>query len=352
MEQFDPAVFTNRFPFDTYASRFYTPGLLTRLFPSLSFYTRIFLNTTHWLTSRAKKGLCDDYAWCHASAWILEDVEKTGIRVHVMGLDNFKLDQGPFVIVANHMSTLETYLLPCILRPRFPVTFIVKRSLTTMPFFGAVMRSRDPVVVDRVNPREDLATILREGVARLKNGISIIVFPQSTRTLHIDPKHFNTIGVKLAKKAGVPVVPLALKTDAWGTGKKIKELGKISVNSDVNFRFFPPVRVEGSGHAEHKAILEGITHTLRYWEERQAIKDAGKTPPPIIEEGWHFPEVERRSSAESPEETENASAPEAIVEAVAGTKTETKDEPAKDNAAPETAPETSAETTPDPKSEA
>ncbi len=293
MEQFDPGILLNRFPKDTYVSPFFVPGLFTRTFPSLSFYARIFLGTTHWLTSRAAKGLCDDAAWCYASAWILEDVERTGIRVHVTGLDHFNAVKGPCVIVANHMSTLETYLLPCMLRPRFPVTFIVKRSLVEMPFFGAVMRSRDPVVVDRKNPREDLATILREGCDRLSRGISVIVFPQSTRTLHIDPKHFNTIGVKLARKANVPVVPLALKTDAWGAGRKIKELGKIRPDNDVIFRFFPPVTVEGSGHAEHKAILEAISSTLHYWEWRQKEKDEGRQVPPLLDPDFTLPTIER-----------------------------------------------------------
>lgn len=308
MEPFDPAYMLNRFPGDDYVSPFYAPDFVTDRFPSLSFYTRIFLRTTHWLTSRAAKGQCDDYAWCYASAWILEEAEKTGMRVHVTGLENFAKDRGPYVIVANHMSTLETYLLPCILRPRFPVTFIVKRSLTTMPFFGHVMRSRDPVVVDRVNPREDLSTILREGCARLAKGISIVVFPQSTRMDHIDPRHFNSIGVKLARKADVPVVPLALKTDAWGVGRKIKELGKIRPESDVLFRFFPPLRVKGSGHAEHRAILEAITDTLNYWVRRQKLKDEGMPVPPILDPDFVLPAVATEPVSEPARHAEESEA--------------------------------------------
>ena len=103
------------------------------------------------------------------------------------------------------------------------------RTLTTyMPFFGPVMCSRDPIVVGRTNPREDLAAVLEGGLERLKKGISIIVFPQHTRSREFNPQMFNSIGVKLAKKAGVPIVPLALKTDAWGQGKKIKELGPVT----------------------------------------------------------------------------------------------------------------------------
>ena len=164
-----------------------------------------------------------------------ELIERVGCPVSIEGMENISATRGPCVFVANHMSTLETFMLPGIIRPHRAVTFVMKKSLVTLPFFGAVMRSRDPIVVGRTNPREDLTAVLEGGVERLKKGISIIVFPQSTRTPDFDPQHFNTIGVKLARKAGVPVVPLALKTDAWGTGKKLKELGPIKSGLPVRY---------------------------------------------------------------------------------------------------------------------
>ena len=53
----------------------------------------------------------------------------------------------------------------------------------------------------------------------LKKIISVWVFAQTTRELLLDPKKFNTLGIKLAKRARVPVIPVAVKTDAWGMGK-------------------------------------------------------------------------------------------------------------------------------------
>ena len=190
-------------------------------FPALRFYSSLLAGPVFWLCRRAAKGLCDDSAWVHASLRVTELIERVGCPVSIEGMENISATRGPCVFVANHMSTLETFMLPGIIRPHRAVTFVMKKSLVTLPFFGAVMRSRDPIVVGRTNPREDLTAVLEGGVERLKKGISIIVFPQSTRTPDFDPQHFNTIGVKLARKAGVPVVPLALKTDAWGTGKKL-----------------------------------------------------------------------------------------------------------------------------------
>ncbi len=283
----------NRFPGDSYESPGKRPGLFSRHFPSAIFYARTFARNAFCLSLLAKAGRCDDAAWCRASSVVVDDAERTGFRFHVCGLDNLDAVGGPCVVVANHMSTLETFVLPAMIRPRFPVTFIVKRSLVEIPLFGGIMRSRNPVVVDRKNPRDDLATILRDGVERLKSGISVIVFPQSTRSMHIEPAHFNTIGVKLARKAGVPVVPLALKTDAWGQGRTSKDFGVISPEKDVLFRFFPPITVEGSGHAENRAIVTALSATLAYWEARQKAKDGGRAVPPVLDPDFVMPPIER-----------------------------------------------------------
>ncbi|HTU03505.1 MAG TPA: lysophospholipid acyltransferase family protein, partial [Candidatus Sulfotelmatobacter sp.] len=136
-----------------------------------------------------------------------------------------------------------------------------------------VMRSRDPIVVGRVNPREDLKAVLEGGAERLARGVSIVVFPQTTRTPVFDPAEFNTIGVKLAKRAGVPVVPLALKTDAWGEGRLIKDLGRIDPSKTVHFAFGAPRCIAGRGSEEHEEIVRYISAHLAAWggSVRQAL---------------------------------------------------------------------------------
>ena len=246
-------------------------GLFSRMLPSLSFYSRLFLGPVRWLSRRAARGLCDDAAWVYASVWVADLMERLGCPVEVQGMEAIDAVDGPCLFVANHMSTLETFMLPGIIRPRRPVTFVVKQSLTTMPFFGPVMRSRDPIVVGRTNPREDLKAVLEGGLERLRKGISIIVFPQHTRSSIFAPQQFNSIGIKLAKKAAVPVVPLALKTDAWGTGKKIKELGPVRPGLPVRFSFAPPLQISGPGKEEHAAICRYIDEHLRQWQRTDGI---------------------------------------------------------------------------------
>ncbi len=61
------------------------------------------------------------------------------------------------------------------------VTFVVKESLVKHPLFGDVMRSRNPIVVGRTDPRKDFEAVMNEGAEKLSKGISIIIFPQSTQ---------------------------------------------------------------------------------------------------------------------------------------------------------------------------
>ncbi len=246
-------------------------GALTRLAPSPCFYARLFLGPVRWLCRRAARGRCDDAAWVHASDWCADLVERMGCPVDVDGMDAISATEEPCIFVANHMSTLETFMLPGIIRPRRPVTFVVKESLVRMPFFGAVMRSRDPIVVGRTNPREDLAAVLEGGAERLGRGISLIIFPQSTRSLVFDEHRFNSIAVKLARKSGAPLVPLALKTDAWGPGRKIKELGPVRPGMPVRYRFGAPLRVNGNGREEHAAICAFIAGTLGEWQAKDGM---------------------------------------------------------------------------------
>lgn len=238
-------------------------GLAGR-WPSLRFYSNV-LRIVCQAASKAKRGVYDDEDWSASSLAVVRTLERVGVRLHITDLHNVASLQAPCVFIGNHMSTLETFVLPVILLPFKPITFVVKQSLVDYPVFGHVMRSRDPITVGRANPRDDLKSVLEGGVTRLAKGISVIIFPQTTRTATFDPKGFNTIGVKLARRARVPVIPFALKTDAWGNGTLHKDFGRIDPSKTVHFTFGPPMRITERGGEEHAAIVQFVTERLLAW---------------------------------------------------------------------------------------
>ncbi|MCU0474274.1 MAG: 1-acyl-sn-glycerol-3-phosphate acyltransferase [Bacteroidales bacterium] len=215
---------------------------------------------------QAKIGMYGDKEWEDSSFYIFRLIEKTGGKFHISGMENIAKSPEPVLFIGNHMSTLETMILPGIISPLRRVTFVVKESLVKHPLFGDVMRSRDPIVVGRTDPRKDFEAVMDGGMELLSKGISIIIFPQSTRSLEFRPEDFNSLGVKLAKKAGVKVVPVALKTDFWGNGKIVKELGPIDRHKPIWFKFGEPFPVSGNGKEENQKIIDFIKSSLKEWE--------------------------------------------------------------------------------------
>ena len=131
------------------------------------------------------------------------------------------------------------------------------------------MRSRNPITLERKNPKQDLIKVINEGKDIIANGTSIILFPEGTRQAEFNPEKFNSLGIKLAKEAGVPVIPIAIKTDFMTTGKLIKDIGPIKRKEPVCVSFGEPINITGIGKTEQKQVLEFITKKV---EEFKHIK--------------------------------------------------------------------------------
>jgi 1-acyl-sn-glycerol-3-phosphate acyltransferase len=257
------------FPEDSYTTSKGLAAPLASRFPSLTFAWKV-LDIIRHDGRLASAGKYHGPEWSAGSYGALRTLERCGLRFFAEGMNNIDAVDGPCVFIGNHMSTLETFVLPCFIQPRKPVTFVVKESLLGYPWFGPVLRSRDPIVVKRRNAREDFTVVMEEGCERLSRGMSVIVFPQSTRSTTLDPAQFNSIGIKLAKRAGVPVLPIALRSDAWKVGRFIKDYGGLDPLRPVHFAFGRPIRVEGSGKAEHAAVCDFIIERLRQWYSPEA----------------------------------------------------------------------------------
>lgn len=203
-------------------------------------------------------------------------VESCGGKIHLRGLDNLSRFPGPAIIIGNHMSLLETALMHAFIRPRREFCFVIKRSLLDVPYFGDIMRYLECIPVDRVNPRDDFRAVMEEGKKRVAEGKTIVIFPQATRSEVFDPAQFNTIGVKLARHAGVPVIPMALRTDFLANGRLIKDLGPIRRRNPVYFEFGEPImEISPSGKAEHARVVEFIRDRVIAW--------GGKVAEPHVE---------------------------------------------------------------------
>ena len=200
--------------------------------------------------------------WFDLSYDVVKLVENHGGRIDVAGLSNFQKIDGPVIFVGNHMSILETIVIPCLVLKYKELCITMKKQLFDIPVFGTLLTGFRTIALTRENPIEDYKMIIREGSKNVNEGYSILLFPQTTRTTAFNPEEFNSVGVKLAKRLEIPIIPIALKTDFWGNGRIFKDLGTVDRTKKVYFRFGEPIMVKGNGKDENRQTIDFIQHHL------------------------------------------------------------------------------------------
>ena len=204
--------------------------------------------------------------WAHYCFRSAQKAEKYGMDLLLDGWENRQRHNGPVVYLANHMSTLETVLLPAILLTYGPFNVVVKQSLSHLPFLEKAAAHMGLIPVGRKNPREDLMQMLTLGKERVEQGNSMLIFAQGTRQKVFSRKHWSSIGTKLAEKTGVPVVPVALLTDCEPTregGGPFKDFGPVDPSRPIRFRCGPVLT--GSSRDMQRASFDWIGEQLSGW---------------------------------------------------------------------------------------
>ncbi|OQY33939.1 MAG: hypothetical protein B6241_06390 [Spirochaetaceae bacterium 4572_59] len=229
----------------------------------LSLYLYIFkiLRRSRTLSLR---GIFSDRLFWDASDKMREAIELHGGKFHISGLQNLQT-QGPFVVVVNHMGVVETQLMPWIIGCYSPLSMVMKDSLYKSWFFGPIAEATKSIAVSRQNLRADIDVIMKDGVKYLSKGRSIVLFPEGTRKDYFCRKEFNSLGEKLAVRAGVKIVPVAVKTDFLEAGKVNSYLGPIIPERTIKISIGEPVAVEGRGRKEHEQVLDFIETKMKEW---------------------------------------------------------------------------------------
>lgn len=193
--------------------------------------------------------------------------EKIRGRLIVEGFKERAAYDGPVVYVSNHMSTLETMLLPVTLLSFNELAIVLKDTLSENFIVGPAFKRLGCIGVTRKNARQDLQTVLQVGAERLKSGRSVLLFPEGTRQSEFTAKKFNSLGAKLAHRAGVPVVPIAVKTDFLRTGKLIRDFGQVDPSKPIHIACGPMLSPDLGDKEMHAACVAFIGDKLATWAD-------------------------------------------------------------------------------------
>lgn len=161
--------------------------------------------------------------WGRLNVWLCARICKLDYRVE--GLSN--IPDRPSIILANHQSTWETLALSGLFPP---LAWVVKRELMWIPFFGWGLAMIQPIVINRAAGQRASQQLLEQGGSRLSAGRWVLIFPQGTRVLPGEHKHYKFGGALLASHTGAPIIPVAHNAgDFWPRRQFVKYPGTITV---------------------------------------------------------------------------------------------------------------------------
>jgi 1-acyl-sn-glycerol-3-phosphate acyltransferase len=182
-------------PFDWWRTVFF-------LIPAISVYT-IVLGTLSIGSSLFQSN--GRFAhWC-ARAWSRVILATTGVHVDVSGLERLESDRA-YVFVANHQSIYDIPIVFWSLP--YQIRIIAKESLGRLPFLGWHLRRTGHMLVDRRHPNR--AAIFGRASKLMNEGLSLIVFPEGTRSRDGRVGPFKGGSFYLALEAELPVVPISI----------------------------------------------------------------------------------------------------------------------------------------------
>lgn len=170
----------------------------------LALFTTAFMATVSVLLSILPNRRHWQFACSRAWSYLL--LAMAGIRVRVSGLEHLDPNRS-YVFVANHQSYSDIWSLFVALPREF--CFVAKESLFRWPFIGWHLRRSGTISIDRRGMKETYRALL--GAAeKIRNGTSVVIFPEGTRSVTGDIGPFKRGSLLVAVKAGVPIVPIAI----------------------------------------------------------------------------------------------------------------------------------------------
>lgn len=148
-----------------------------------------------------------------------------GINYEIDGKELLPIDE-PYIATPNHQSFWENFAMQLFVRKH---SLIIKKELLDIPVFGWGIRIGKPIAVDR-NFNMSIKQILKEGMSRLKNGMSLVIFPEGTRVKPGKNIPLKPSAAKLAMMAEVPIAIIVLNSgNYWPKGFWLIKPGTIKV---------------------------------------------------------------------------------------------------------------------------
>lgn len=201
------------------------------------------------------------FPWGHsafhwiAQTWARMILNLFGVRCKLYGTEH--LEPGKhYIYVSNHASMFD---IPAVLG-LIPddINIVLKKELTRVPIWGWALALGPYIVIDRGNPREATRS-LEEAAQKIRNGKSVLLFAEGTRTRDGKLQSFKRGAFTLAVKSGVSVVPVTINNTF-----RILQKGTLRINPmDIEMTLAKPIATDQmSTRQDETKLMEEVHRSI------------------------------------------------------------------------------------------
>lgn len=214
------------------------------------------------------------------------------IKVKTSGLENIA-EKRNYIYISNHASAMDIPALICAIPDQ--IRFLAKQELGKIPLWGWLLKHGGYILIDRKNPKRAIKSI-QKAIEKIKNGVSVLVFAEGTRSIDGKLLPFKRGGFMLAIKSNTPIVPVTILGS-----HKIMQKHKLEINPGmIEILIDKPIQTENfSGKEGEIKLMEAVRKIISTNLENK-IRD--KTMPVTIKDVEYIANLARLEFKEAEKE--------------------------------------------------
>ena len=185
--------------------------------------------------------------------WASRLLRLAGAKVETTGREN--IPQGPVVFVGNHQGYFDIPLM--ITQMDKPNPLVAKKEIQKIPMIRSWMEELRCIFIDRQDARQSM-DCLKRAQELLKEGYSVVIFPEGTRSHDYSIGEFKAGAFKMATKARATIIPVAIQNS-----RRLLEDPRGFGITDVYFKILPPIETRNMDEDELRLIHEKVEKEIR-----------------------------------------------------------------------------------------
>lgn len=190
----------------------------------------------------------------YARLWGKTALLANRVKVKIEGMEHLN-GKGPYIFMSNHQGSYDIFALLGHLP--FQFKWLAKKELFSIPFFGWTMAAVGYISIDRGGTRDTVGA-MNEAARKIRDGMSVVIFPEGSRSPDGSIQVFKKGGFTLAIKSKVPIVPIAISGS-----RDIMPKDKLTATSgEIRIRVGHPIETESFSLKDRESLMRKVREVI------------------------------------------------------------------------------------------